>query len=276
MLALLLRPRFWPGHLAMVVCVAIAGGLGLWQLDAWRQHRAEAARDLANAPAVALADVMTGDSPFPGRSLGQPVSFTGSWLADGTVYVSDRELRGRTGYWVVTPVVVAGSDSAMPVVRGWSTRPDAPAPSGDVAVTGWLQATEGSNGVDEDPRDDVIPALRVASLVEHVDRDLYSGYVIARDLAPDTARATLEPLTLRARPDVSLFTAARNFFYAVEWWVFGGFAMFIWVRWCRDSLHPVPRDDEQVGGPGPEDGPDPRPGPDGGRDRVGNGSAASG
>jgi hypothetical protein len=40
-----------------------------------------------------------------------------------------------------------------------------------------------------------------------------------------------------------LFTAARNLFYAIEWWIFGGFAVFIWVRWCRDSLlDPVEQD----------------------------------
>ena len=87
MLALLVRPKFWPGHLAMLVCVAIAAGLGLWQLDAWSQHRADAARDLAHEPAVALSSVMSGDSPFPGRSLGRPVSFSGTWLTEDTVYV---------------------------------------------------------------------------------------------------------------------------------------------------------------------------------------------
>ena len=55
MLALLIRPRFWPGHLAMLVALAIAAGLGLWQLDAWSQHRADAARDLTDEPAVPLA-----------------------------------------------------------------------------------------------------------------------------------------------------------------------------------------------------------------------------
>jgi len=231
--ALLLRPKFWPGHLAMVVCVAIAVGLGLWQLDAWSQRRADAARDLADKPAIPLSRVMTGDSPFPGRSLGQPVSFSGSWLGAGTVYVADRELDGHTGYWVVTPVSVAGSDSAMPVVRGWSAQPSAPAPSGAAQVTGWLQASEGSDGLDDDPHDDVIPSMRIASLVEHVDQDLYSGYVVAKG---STGSTGLEPVTPDAIPEVSSFTAVRNLFYAIEWWVFGAFALFIWVRWCRDQF----------------------------------------
>lgn len=233
MLASLLRPRFWPGHLAMVVCVAIAAGLGVWQYDAWHRHRVDAARDLENKPAKALGTVMTGDSPFPGRSAGQPVSFTGSWLGADTLYVADRERAGRTGYWVVTPVLVEGTTSAMPVVRGWTAHPEAPAVDGPVRVTGWLQASEDGDTVDADPGDDVIPSMRVASLVEHVDEDLYSGYVIARVPAPT---GSVEPVGPAKVPGVSGFTGLRNLLYGIEWWVFAGFAVFVWVRWCRDSL----------------------------------------
>jgi surfeit locus 1 family protein len=230
-LELLVRPRFWPGHLAMVVCVAIAAGLGLWQYDAWHQHRADAARDLANNPPVALGTVMTGDSPFPGRSVGQPVTFTGRWVG-GNVYVSDRVENGRKGYWVVTALLVDRTRSAMPVVRGWWPDTTLPAPTGAASVTGWLEPTEGSGPIDENAHDDVIPMMRIASLVEHVDADLYSGFVIARDI-PSQEGITYVPAV--SRPGVSAFTGLRNLFYAVEWWLFGGFALFIWVRWCRDS-----------------------------------------
>jgi surfeit locus 1 family protein len=231
----LVRPRFWPGHLAMLVCVSIAVGLGVWQYDAWVQHRAAAARDLADTPAEPLARVMSGDSPFPGGSVGQPVTFSGSWLGSDTVYVSDRERAGRTGYWVVTPVLVDGTNSAMPVVRGWSVRPEATAPVGTVEVTGWLQATEADGGVDDDPHDDVIPAMRIASLVEHVEEDLYSGYVVAKSVSSG-ADTGVEPVTPPTSEGVSVTTGLRNLLYGIEWWFFGGFAVFVWVRWCRDSL----------------------------------------
>jgi surfeit locus 1 family protein len=230
-LALLLRPKFWPGHLAMVVSVAIAVGLGLWQYDAWGQRRADAAEDLSNKPPVALGSVITGDSPFPGRSLGQPVEFTGRWIADN-IYVADRYLHDKKGYWVVTAALVDGSDSAIPVVRGWSLSTDLPTPSGQTRVVGWLQATEGSGPIDDDPHDDVIPMMRIASLVEMVDADLYSGYVVAKDIPNQGGIPFVTPESV---PDVSGFTALRNLLYAIEWWVFGGFALFVWVRWCRDS-----------------------------------------
>ncbi len=239
MLATLLRPKYWPGHLAMVLCLGFALALGLWQLDAWQTRRADAARDLSNVAPVALSSLMTGDSPFPGRSLGRPVSFSGTWLEDSTFYIADRYVEKQRGYWVVTPVLVDGEDSAIPVVRGWSAEPEAPAPSGEVDVIGPLQATEGSGPVDEDPGDDIIPVMRLASLVEFVDEDLFSAYVVAGDLVPPGSTdsgADLKAVTPSAIPEVSGFTALRNFLYALEWWVFGGFALFVWVRWCRDSL----------------------------------------
>jgi cytochrome oxidase assembly protein ShyY1 len=227
----------------MVVCVAIATGLGVWQLDAWHARRADAARDLSAKPPVALDSVMTGDSAFPGRSLGRPVRFDGTWVG-GTVYVSGRRHDGHDGYWVVGAVKVAGSDSAMPVVRGWSARTGVPAASGPAAVTGWLQATEGSGKLDDDPGDDVLPEMRIASLVEKYDIDLYSGYVVARTISPSPAPA-LAAVSAANVPDVSGFTALRNLLYAIEWWVFGAFALLVWARWCRDELNP-PADEEEA------------------------------
>ena len=241
---MLLRPRYWPGHLTMIVCVAIAVGLGFWQLDAWQTRRDDAARDISHLAAVPLASVMTGDSPFPGRSVGRPVTFSGTWLNDSTLYVENRYRSDRRGYWVVTPVRVNGSKSAIPVVRGWSAKADVTAPSGDVTVTGWLQASEGSGPVDEDPDDDVIPMMRIASIVEHVDTDLYSGYVVARGFVPSSAAEGLGSVNAAAVPSVSGTTALRNFLYAVEWWVFGGFALFVWARWCLDTLNP-PEDEPE-------------------------------
>ena len=240
----LLRPRYWPGHLAMILCVGIALGLGFWQLDAWHTRRADAARDISHYKPVALSSVMTGDSPFPGRSLGRPVTFSGSWLTASTLYVENRYQDDRRGYWVVTPVRVEGTKSAIPVVRGWSRTASSGAASGAVEVTGWLQASEGSGPIDQHPDDDVIPMMRIASIVEHVDADLYSGYVVARDLAPGTAAEGLRSVSAAAVPSVSGFTALRNFLYALEWWIFGAFAVFVWFRWCQDTLNPPEPDEE--------------------------------
>ncbi|GGF47362.1 SURF1-like protein [Marmoricola endophyticus] len=235
----LLAPRYLGAHLLMVLAVVIATGLGIWQLDAWQSRRADAQRDLTTAQPRPLSSVMGPDEPFPGQSLGRPVALSGEWLTRSTMYVSDRREGDRYGYWVVTPVQVSGTSSAMPVVRGWSPRPSGPAVSGSVRLTGWLQPGEGSNLLDEDPDDDVIPEMRIASMVQHVPTDLYGGFVIDQSAGPG-----LSQVSPTDAPPVGSTTALRNLLYAIEWWVFALFAFVVWVRWCRDTLDPERRSDE--------------------------------
>lgn len=213
----------------MVLAVAAATGLGVWQLHVWEAARAHESRDLSNATPVALSGVLGPDDVLTNADLGRPVRFTGTWMGANTMYVSDRRSAGRTGYWVVTPVRVG--QSAVPVVRGWSARPHASHLRGEVRITGWLQASEGTGAVDKDPRDDVLPEMRIASMVEHVDVDLYSAYVVSRSGGPG-----LRAVGPGSVPEVSGTTALRNLLYAVQWWLFAGFAVYIWGRWCLESL----------------------------------------
>lgn len=215
-----------------LVLVAIAGWLGFWQYDAWQASRDAEARDLTALAPVPLTDVMGNDDPFPGPDLGRPVEASGEWL-DGGFWVADREKGGEPGYWAVAPLQVG--DAAVLVVRGWAAEPDTDllAASGPADVTGWLQAPEGSLVTDDDPTDDVFPEIRVADAVQRVDIDLYSAYLIGQEPA-----AGLEAAELAALPEPSRSTGIRNLLYAFEWWVFGGFAAFIWWRWRRDATAP--------------------------------------
>jgi surfeit locus 1 family protein len=240
-------PRFWGVHLLALVCVGAAVWLGAWQYDAWQERRAAEATDLTQLDPIPLAEAMGPDDPFPGDRVGQPVIVDGTWVPEGTVFVSGREHEGRTGYWAVTPLAISARDSpAMPVVRGWVPSPEgAPSPpTGRAELVAWLQPPEGSTAVDEDPDDDVLPQLRIADLIQHVDQDLYGAYAVATEPVGGLEEADLEQL-----PDVGRFTALRNLLYALEWWVFGGFAVFIWWRYLRDTVQggaaaedPVPSD----------------------------------
>lgn len=239
-LRVLLAPSMLALHAVGALAVAAAVLLGLWQLNAWQTGRELAARDLADAAPLPLDEVMTADSPFPGDQVGRPVTFGGVWLPASTLLVTDREEDGRDGYWVVTPVAVCAEDrcadaSAMLVVRGWVRTPDAvpEPPTGHTTLTGWLQPGEGAGVPDPDPRDDVLPELRIASAIQHVDRDLYGGYVIARAGASADG---LVPVTPDSLPEPDSTTRLRNLLYAIEWWIFGGFALFLWWRWVRDEL----------------------------------------
>ena len=81
--------------------------------------------------------------------------------------------------------------------------------------------------------------MRVASLVERISTDIYSGYVVAQSpKAPE-----LRPVTAASIPEISNFSGLKNLLYAVQWWIFGAFAIFIWWKWCRETLDPQPTED---------------------------------
>jgi surfeit locus 1 family protein len=240
----LLAPRLLPLHLLGVVATVAAVLLGFWQLQAWDAQRDTAARDLSSLPPAPLAEVLAPDAPFPNSAVGRPVELSGSWLPESTFYVTDRDLGGRTGSWVVTPVAVCdepaacAESSALLVVRGWTEDPAAtPAPpDGEVSLTGWLQPPEGSGQPDPDPNDDVIPEVRIADAIQRVDQDLYSAYLISEKADPAASMEGLEPVTPESLPEPASSTGVRNLLYAIEWWLFGVFALFVWWRWGKDEL----------------------------------------
>jgi surfeit locus 1 family protein len=229
-----LAPRYWGMHLLALVLVATAVGLGLWQYGAWQDHRAAEATDLTDAAPVPLDAVIGPDDPFPGDQVGQPVTVEGTWVPDGTVFVSGRELDGQDGYWMVTPLAVADSgDPALPMVLGWVADAEAaPAPpTGSAEVVALLQPPEGTGQADDDPTDDVLPQVRIADLIQHVDQDLYGAYGVLQG-----APAGLEPASIEQLPEVGALTGIRNLLYAIEWWFFGAFAVLIWWRWVREEV----------------------------------------
>lgn len=239
---LLLRRRYWGGHLLLLAALVACAALSYWQFGVWSANRATEARNLTHARPVPLPRTLGPDAPLAGDDLGRPVTVTGTWMGDQTMYVSGRPRQvraggaassaGRPGYWVVTPVRVAGAHgSALPVVRGWSPRPQAPPVSGAVRLIAWLQAGEGDSAPDPKPGDRIISAVRIPSMTGLVDADLYSAYAIAEHATPGLVRVPPD-----AVPQVSGTTSLRNLLYGFQWIVFGGFAVVVWWRWCRDEL----------------------------------------
>jgi cytochrome oxidase assembly protein ShyY1 len=257
----LLAPRLLPLHLLGIAATVAAVMLGLWQVEAWQAQREAAARDLSTLEPVPLDEVLDPDAAFPSSAVGRPVELSGSWLPGSTFYVTDRDLDGRTGLWAVTPVAVCddpagcAQSSALLVVRGWTDDPaDAPAPpEGEVALTGWLQPPEGSGRPDPDPSDDRLPEVRIADAIQRVDQDLYGAYLIADEVDPGDAGQGLEPVTPDSLPDPDSSTGLRNLLYGIQWFLFAGFAVYVWWRWGRDELERSRASERALAEPEPED-----------------------
>ncbi|WP_370617043.1 SURF1 family protein [Mumia sp. Pv 4-285] len=237
-----LSPRLWGLHALVVVAVAFTVSLGLWQMGVYDDRRAEAGTPHQDAPAMPLSEVLKPDEPFTTSASYQHVTFTGSYApADEQVWVSGREQDGEVGYWLVAPVVVGDAEStsdrdpALLVVRGWVADIGAGAfpavPEGTVEIEAVLQASDArGSGFDEETR--TLDGVRIPRLVNEMPYDLYGGYgiVTAQDPADE---AGLTPAEV-PEPVVDSSAGIRNLFYAIEWWIFGAFAIFMWWRMCQD------------------------------------------
>jgi surfeit locus 1 family protein len=131
--------------LAAVAFAALCTRLGMWQLD-----RAHAKLDLqARIEARRSTTVLDGAGLASNASdavaqYERPARLVGRWQPRATVFLDNRQMHGIPGFFVVTPLLLAGRDAAVAVQRGWVPRnpqdrtalPAVPTPPGDVVVEG--------------------------------------------------------------------------------------------------------------------------------------------
>jgi cytochrome oxidase assembly protein ShyY1 len=46
----------------------------------------------------------------------------------------------------------------------------------------------------------------------------------------------LEPASAEHLPSADATSGLRNLLYALQWWVFGAFAVFMWWRWLEEEV----------------------------------------
>src|SRR5699024_2310966 len=74
--------------------------------------------------------------------------------------------------------------------------------------------------------------VRIPTLVGKLGYDLYSGFGIVTEQQPSGA-ADLAAVAPPA-PETTWTVGWRNLVYAIQWWVFGAFAVFMWWRMSSD------------------------------------------
>jgi surfeit locus 1 family protein len=199
--------------------------LGHWQYSAYDEHQnADADQLLGRAP-IPLDEALGPDAPFPAGSVGRPVVVSGRYLPDEQFYVRGM---GRSGGYAVATPVLTQSGAAVIVVRGSAPAVPVDAPAGEVRVTGVLEPSAGTAAPLDRTR--TTDGIQIPRLVGDVDQDLYAGYVIATSTQP----AESLPAVAAPRPDASFWAGIRNLLYAVQWWAFAAFVVFMWWRIVRD------------------------------------------
>lgn len=228
-------PRMLGILLVLLAIAAVCARLGVWQLDRAQEsaRQAEAVEVAQAADAVPLADVLAPQATFTGAADRRLVVAQGRFGED-EVLVPGREREGTRGLLVVTPFVVDGTGATLAVVRGWVAEAgDAaalPAPAGEATVTGVLQVGEPAHD-DVDLPADQVAAVSPAALVNRWGGPIYTGYLLLTDVEPAQGDLLAAPLP---EPPAGAWDL-QNLAYAAQWWIFGAFAIALWVRLVRDE-----------------------------------------
>jgi len=227
------RPR-WIA--ALLLCLGIAAGfagLGQWQLS-----RSVENADLADAPdsevAVPLSSIAEPQTEVTQPQLGRRVTVDGEFVASDFTVLTGRNNGGDAdGSWLVGHLVT-GDGVTLAVALGWA--PDAAAAT---AAEGELPAGpfEGRYLPSEAPTDSDFEAgehsaLSVAELINIWPdaQPTYGGYLVLDD-APAGLDAIYSPA-----PSREIGYNLLNVFYALEWAIFAGFAIYLWYRLVRDVV----------------------------------------
>jgi len=227
------RPR-WIG--ALLLALAIAAGfsaLGQWQL----------ARSVASAPVdrtdtetpVALTALARPGTAVTGVQLGRMVTADGRLVPDDFVVLSNRLNGGKTGFWLMGHVVTNGG-AELAVALGWaSTHAQAVAAEASAAISSPLVGRYlPSESPDQpDVSKGVQSAASVPALINQWTQfggSVYGGYLVV-----STPAAGLHAIDSPA-PSQEVSLNWLNVFYAAEWAIFAGFAIYLWYRLVRDVV----------------------------------------
>jgi surfeit locus 1 family protein len=133
---------------ATLVACSATFSLGLWQWGRAHEKLALQAAIESRQAMPPLDNAAVLQSADPSALHHRPVVLRGRWDAAHTVFLDNRQMEGRVGFYVVTPLLLSGSTPprAVLVQRGWAPRdfqergrlPPVATPVGEVTVQGRL------------------------------------------------------------------------------------------------------------------------------------------
>lgn len=216
--------------IAALVGIGITLALGSWQ---WGRAHEKLALQAAisqreSAPALDNARLLAAPAQLP-ELVHTPVDLRGRWVAQRTVFLDNRQMDGKPGFYVVTPLQLEGSDAVVLVQRGWAQRnfaqrdvlPEVVTPAGPVTVRGRLApppaklyafAREESGAIRQN--------LDLAAFRLETGLPLLPVSVQQLGAASEGLR--------RDWPQVAS-SAAKNYGYAAQWWALSGLIAILYV-----------------------------------------------
>lgn len=139
----------WIPFIAAVVVAAVGISLGNWQ-ERRAAQKTEVQRQLtgrAALPPLQASTIEAGSRPEEFRR----IVADGEFITDWPVYLENRPLNSRAGFYLIMPFRLVGSQQVVLVQRGWFARdardrtriPAIPVPAGRLQISGRVRADAG-------------------------------------------------------------------------------------------------------------------------------------
>ena len=136
--------RLWLLTFTALVVAVSTFSLGQWQLRRADQKETLQAAVEAQKVLPALDNSALAATKTVADQMHRMVVFKGEWQARHTVYLDNRPMNGKSGFWVFTPLMLQDTGQVILVRRGWAPRnfndrallPDVQTPIGVVTVAG--------------------------------------------------------------------------------------------------------------------------------------------
>jgi cytochrome oxidase assembly protein ShyY1 len=200
--------------------------LGEWQFRRLHERKARNAVVSANLKAapVPVGDVLSVTRPPSPQQEWRRVVASGHYVQSRTVVVRYQTRDATSGVEVVTPLRTDAGPAVL-VDRGWmqtansgSAVAHVPAtPPGQVRVVGWVRVDATGDAATVNDRS--TRAISSATIAPTLPFPVYRGFVDAQTETPVPQHRLVKALT----PDLG---NGPHFFYGLQWWFFGGLAVF--------------------------------------------------
>ena len=226
---------------AASVVVAGTARLGMWQLDRAAQKEAlQNSLDTRSALPAVEAAMLADTAETAAEQHHRRTVVRGHWVSSATVFLDNRQMDARQGFFVVTPLRLSEAPGVVLVQRGWTPRdlldrtkiPSLPDEPGEVTVIGHIAPPPGrlydfagaASGV-------IRQNLDVAAFAREVSLPLKPLSIVqdADGVPPDGL------LRQWPRPDVGI---DRHYGYAFQWFALCALmtGLYVWFQLVRPRL----------------------------------------
>jgi len=222
------RPKWIAALVGALLVVGVFAGLAQWQLQRAIDEATVIERDTETA--VALESVASPQSVITTEASGRMVRVECAFVAGDDVVVENRRSPQGTGSWLIRHCQDAQGYS-LAVALGWSPQAIEPQSIADPAgpLVGRYVPTEAPQQSDYRAGERSMIAIGELVNLWADPGPVYGGYLVLDQAPPGLVTIGTEP------PPTNRQLNWLNLFYAAEWVIFAGFAVYLWYRLVKDE-----------------------------------------